>query len=254
MNLPFFSIVTPVKNGEKFIEQTIKSIVNQSFKNFEYIVVDGNSTGRTKIILNKYKNKINHIISKRDKGMYHAIRTGFEFSKGKYFLWVNSDDFLANRNVLRDVFNYLRRTNDQWITGRTSFLTERSNKIRSYIPLYYPRFIINKGWAHNCMWGFIQQESTIFSKKIYKQVRGVDVSNKVASDYYLWKKFSKVCPLKSINIDIGVQRKWKGQMQKDLNLYYKEMKKKKCKFNIFYSFRIIISALNYLKLIILKTN
>ena len=252
MNLPFFSIVTPVKNGEKFIEQTIKSIVNQKFKKFEYIVVDGDSNDRTKIILNKYKHRINHIITKKDNGMYFAIKRGFEISKGKYFLWINADDFLADKYVLKNIYEYLKKKNYQWITGRTCFLKEGQKQIKSYFPLYFPRYIIRKGWAHKCMWGFIQQESTIFSKSIYKKVGGVDTSNKVASDYYLWIKFSNICPLKSIDINIGVQRKWYGQMQKNLNLYYKEMKKKKCKFNIFYSLRIMISVLNYLRLKILK--
>ena len=58
MSSPFFSIVTPVKNGEKYIENTIKSVLNQNFKNFEYIIVDGDSKDRTNFIINKYKKKL----------------------------------------------------------------------------------------------------------------------------------------------------------------------------------------------------
>jgi|TARA_B110000967_G_C18880553_1_gene560804 glycosyltransferase involved in cell wall biosynthesis len=254
MSLPFFSIVTPVKNGEKYIESTIKSVLDQNFKNFEYIIVDGDSKDRTNFIISKYKKKITRIISKKDKSMYSAIKTGFEFANGKYFLWINSDDVLANKNTLQSAYDYLNKHKTPWITGRVSFMYKDSTKVKSYIPLYYPRFIINKGYAHKCMWGFIQQESTIFSKKLYKKVGGIKVKYKVAGDFFLWKNFSKVCKLESVDIAIGVQRKWEGQMQKNLSLYYQEIKKRKCKFNIFYIVRILVSILYYIKLKIIKTN
>ena len=254
MSVPFFSIITPVKNGEKYIETTIKSVVNQSFKNFEYIIVDGESKDLTMAIINKYKKKITRVISKKDKSMYSAVKTGFELSKGKYFLWINSDDLLASKETLKNIYNYLNKHNTEWITGKVSFIHKDSKKIKSYIPAYYPRFIINKGYAHNCMWGFIQQESTVFSKKLYKKVGGIDAKYKVAGDFHLWRKFSNICKLESVNIAIGVQRKWDGQMQKNLDLYYQEIKKKSCKFNIFYMVRILVSVLYFIKMKIIKTN
>ena len=64
---PLISIITVVYNGEKYIEQTIKSVLGQNFKNFEYIIVDGKSTDSTMDIVEKYKNKIDIIISQKDK-------------------------------------------------------------------------------------------------------------------------------------------------------------------------------------------
>ena len=248
------SIITISYYAETTIEKTLLSVANQSFKNIEHIIVDGNSKDRTNFIISKYKKKITRIISKKDKSMYSAIKTGFEFANGKYFLWINSDDVLANKSTLQSAYDYLNKYKTPWITGRVSFIHKDSTNVRSYIPLYYPRFIINKGYAHKCMWGFIQQESTIFSKKLYKKVGGIKVKYKVAGDFFLWKNFSKVCKLESVDIAIGVQRKWEGQMQKNLSLYYQEIKKRKCKFNIFYIVRILVSALYYIKLKIIKTN
>ena len=64
---PFFSVITVVKNDEKNIDKTIKSILNQNFKNFEYIVIDGNSVDRTLLKIKKYQKNIDHIVSENDK-------------------------------------------------------------------------------------------------------------------------------------------------------------------------------------------
>ena len=100
MSQPFFSIVTPVFNGQKYIEETIKSVIGQTTDDYEYIIVDNLSTDNTSEIINKYSSKIDKIISEKDSGMYDALEKGFSYCNGKYFYWLNSDDFLKNPNVL----------------------------------------------------------------------------------------------------------------------------------------------------------
>ena len=85
MSFPFFSIVTPVFNGERYIEETIKSVISQSINDYEYIIVDNLSTDNTPNIIKKYSSKINKIITEKDNGMYDAIEKGFSHCKGKYF-------------------------------------------------------------------------------------------------------------------------------------------------------------------------
>ena len=85
---PLFSIVTVVLNGEKHIERCIKSVLAQKVKNFEYIIVDGKSKDRTMTIINKYKNKIKKIISKKDRGIYDAFNKGMSLCSGKYICFV----------------------------------------------------------------------------------------------------------------------------------------------------------------------
>ncbi len=242
MSSKLFSIITPVFNGATFIEETIKSIINQSYKNFEYIIVDGESTDGTKEIINRYSSKIDKFISEKDEGMYDAIDKAINISTGKYILWVNSDDVLVDNNCLENVSSLLQKKNYKWITGRVSFIFKNKKKIFNFIPYVYPNFIINNGFAHDCFWGFIQQESTIFSKDLYLEVGGFDKNLKMAGDYNLWKKFSNHTKLHTCNINIGAQRKWEGQMQKDLEYYYHEIGKTKCTFKflkylrLFYSF------------------
>ena len=82
---PLVTIVTPTYNSEKFLEKTILSVINQSYKNIEYIIIDGNSDDGTIKIVKKYRKKISYIIKENDEGMYDAIKKGFSRGKGKYF-------------------------------------------------------------------------------------------------------------------------------------------------------------------------
>ena len=68
-------------NGERHIEKAIKSVLNQSYKNFEYIIIDGQSSDKTLKIIKKYKSKIDYWISEKDKGIYDAMNKGIKISK-----------------------------------------------------------------------------------------------------------------------------------------------------------------------------
>ena len=108
-NNPFFSIVTVVKNDQSNIQKTIRSILSQSFKDFEYIIIDGKSTDRTITEINKYKNKIHHIVSKKDKGIYFAMNKSIKIARGTLLIFVNSGDLLT-KNALRTI-NQLYKKN-----------------------------------------------------------------------------------------------------------------------------------------------
>ena len=102
---PLISIITVVFNGEKFIEQTIKSVLQQKFKNFEYIIIDGDSSDSTMKIIKKYKSKIDIIISKKDKNLWDAVNKGIKLSRGKIVGWISSDD-VYTPNALSLVSKY----------------------------------------------------------------------------------------------------------------------------------------------------
>ena len=102
--LPLVSIITPNYNGEKYLEETIKNVLNQDYKNIEYIIIDGKSKDKSIEIIRKYKKKINTFISEKDNGIFHAVHKGIMKSKGKYIIWINSDDILhkgAAKNVVQ---------------------------------------------------------------------------------------------------------------------------------------------------------
>jgi hypothetical protein len=102
-DLPLVTVVTVVFNGEKFIEQTIQSVISQSYPNFEYIIVDGGSTDKTIDIIKKYQDYIDLWVSENDEGIYDAMNKGFNLAKGMYINFMNVGDVFYNNSVIKNL-------------------------------------------------------------------------------------------------------------------------------------------------------
>lgn len=96
---PLVTIITVCWNSARTIEQTIRSVLNQTYDNIEYIVIDGNSTDGTLDILHKYEAEVDYYVSEPDDGLYHAMNKGLELARGAYVLILNSDDWYENDAV-----------------------------------------------------------------------------------------------------------------------------------------------------------
>jgi len=103
-NKPKFSIITVTKNSQKYLKKNILSVQNQTFKSFEHIIVDGNSSDKTKSILRRYKKKLK-IITENDKGLYDAMNKGIKIAKGEIIGILNSDDYYYPK-ALKIIKNY----------------------------------------------------------------------------------------------------------------------------------------------------
>jgi glycosyltransferase involved in cell wall biosynthesis len=102
------TIITVVYNGEKYIKETIESVIGQSYSDIEYILIDGKSTDQTLEIINHYKDKISCIVSEEDQSMYDAINKGLKLATGDYVQILNSDDYLANEFVISNIVKSIR--------------------------------------------------------------------------------------------------------------------------------------------------
>jgi glycosyltransferase involved in cell wall biosynthesis len=89
---PTFTIITVVLNNEKYLEETIKSVLHQKYKDFEYILIDGGSVDNSLNIIKKYSDYIDYWVSEKDLGIYDAFNKGMTLAKGKFIGIVNSDD------------------------------------------------------------------------------------------------------------------------------------------------------------------
>lgn len=102
--MPTISIITVVYNGEDTIQRTIDSIKNQSYKNIEYIIIDGLSKDNTVEIIKKNSEFVTKFISEPDNGLYDAMNKALEMATGDYVWFINSGDEIANSDVLSNVF------------------------------------------------------------------------------------------------------------------------------------------------------
>ena len=96
---PLVSIVTVVYNGEKYLEDTIQSVLNQTYDNIEYIIIDGGSTDGTIDIIKKYEDKIDYWVSEKDAGIYDAMNKGISLCSGEIVGIINADDWYEKNSV-----------------------------------------------------------------------------------------------------------------------------------------------------------
>jgi glycosyltransferase involved in cell wall biosynthesis len=101
---PKLSIITVVYNNVKDIERTILSVLNQTYTNIEYIVIDGQSTDGTMEVIRQYQNRISQLISEKDKGIYDAMNKGLAVATGNYVLFMNSGDEIYSTSTVKNVF------------------------------------------------------------------------------------------------------------------------------------------------------
>lgn len=92
-------------NNVRDIERTINSVINQTYKKIEYIVIDGKSTDGTLDVIEKYRNQISKIVSEPDKGIYDAMNKGISLATGDYILFMNSGDEIYDEQTVQDVFD-----------------------------------------------------------------------------------------------------------------------------------------------------
>ena len=168
---PLFSIITVVFNNEKYLEETIKSVLNQSYKNFEYIIIDGGSSDKTLDIINKYKDKIEYWVSEKDKGIYDAFNKGMSLCKGDFIGIINSDD-IYTKNSLKVIASYIKKNTS------LDFIFGSVRKHWGILHGYKPNKIFYS-------WGFYSSHSTGFfiKRSSAKKVGLYNLKYKYHADY-----------------------------------------------------------------------
>lgn len=132
---PLVSIITVVYNGEKYLQQTIESVVNQAYENIEYIIIDGGSTDKTLEIIKKYEHYISLWKSEPDNGLYDAMNKGISLAKGELIGMINSDDWYEPEAVETIVNEYLKNPDKHiFHADRFDVLENGERKLKRFHP------------------------------------------------------------------------------------------------------------------------
>ena len=109
---PLITVVTVVLNGEEFIEETMLSVIQQSYQNIEYIIIDGGSIDTTPEIIKKYKSEIAYYISESDDGIYDAMNKGVRKANGDWIVFMNAGDFFQGPEIINTVVKNIKNISD----------------------------------------------------------------------------------------------------------------------------------------------
>ena len=168
--MPLFSIVTVTFNARQYIENSIKSVVNQNYKDFEYIIIDGCSTDGTLDIINKYADNISMIISEPDTGIYDAMNKALDRVTGDYILFLGADDFLYGEDTLHDLSKILDLNKLDLLIGRVKYT---SGKV--FTSIFNYKTLLNNTVHH---------QAALYQKDLFKDFR-FDVKFSLIADYEL---------------------------------------------------------------------
>jgi glycosyltransferase involved in cell wall biosynthesis len=197
--LPCISLVTPVRNSAKYIEQTIQSVLAQNYPNLEYFIIDGASTDGTLDIIRKYQSQISGWLSEPDNGMYDALNKGFSRTSGEIMGWISATDKLhpGGLAAVGAIFRDLPPV--EWITGKPTWFDERGTLRGVDSPPRWSRFRFLAGANR-----YIQQESTFWRRSLWERAGArVDSARHNAADFELWVRFFRHARLYPADALIG---------------------------------------------------
>ena len=178
------SLITVTYNSAQFLEDCIISVINQSYSNIEYIIIDGKSTDTTISIIKKYEHQIYKWVSETDRGMYDAINKGMEMSSGDIIGILNSDDIFDNKEVISEIVKAFSENNVDSIYGDLEYVDpNNTNKIyRIWKGKPYKRNLFLKGWmpAHPTFY---------FKRALFEKFGGYENHFYTAADYELMARY-----------------------------------------------------------------
>ena len=182
---PIFSIISVVYNDVLGIEKTIFSVINQNFKNYEFIVIDGLSSDGTSAKIVEYSKFINKYICEKDEGISDALNKGLSFAKGEWVYFLNSGDYFIDNETLSKVYSdLLIKSTFQIVSGRVKIVDFMGN----YMGYCHPNkvFHINELYKRN----IIAHQATFVRLELFQKI-GFFKNYKIQMDYDFWIRSMK---------------------------------------------------------------
>jgi len=225
------SIITPCFNAEKYIAETVKSVLFQTAVlsgrvALEYIICDGKSTDRTLEVVKQAVARCDgasvRILSAEDAGMYDALAKGLMMASGDICAYINAGDYY-NEHAFDVVLDVFTEHNINWLTGMLAVCNEKSQIVSAIMPCGFRNGLIKAGFYGKKL-PFIQQESTFWRRELTEKIDFEALSQfKYAGDYFLWYQFAQTDRLALVEAYLGTFRIHKGQISEDLSMYFREV-------------------------------
>jgi len=221
-NKPLITVITVIFNGEKFLEETIQSVINQTYDNVEYIIIDGGSTDGTLDIIRQYEHAIDYWISEKDSGMYDALAKGLQLATGHVLAYINAGDYY-HKCCFEIVYECFSKSDVNWLTGYSVLYNEKSQIYDYWLPGSYRRNLITAG-AYGRLLPHIQQESTFWSAPLNRKIDLMALSKyKLAGDHFIWSQFALYEELQIVRAYLGGFKVHEGQLSSSSNNYNAEV-------------------------------
>ena len=175
-----FSIITATYNSAKTLQVCMESVLNQTYKDIEYIIVDGHSTDRTIELIESYKTKDANIIvsSEKDQGIYDALNKGIAKASGEIIGFVHSDDFLASNDIIEKIAQIFKGEDADGVYGNLHYVRfdNVDSVVRNWNSQNFDSKLLNRGW--------MPAHPTLFlKKKVYETNGSFNLDYRIAADY-----------------------------------------------------------------------
>lgn len=176
------SIITVCYNSAATLEKTILSVAGQSYKNIEYVIVDGNSKDGTLDIIQSYEDKISKWISEPDKGLYDAMNKGLSMATGDLVGILNSDDVFNSESVIEEVLDFHKKNDIEASVGDIIQHNENGKIVRLYSSKYWNPEKLTIGFMP-------PHPSVFFKRELFDEFGNYDLGFKIGADYELITRF-----------------------------------------------------------------
>jgi len=186
------SIITPSYNQGHFIEETIRSVLEQDYPEIEYIIVDGASKDNSVDVIRQYQDRLAWWVSEKDKGHAEALNKGFARAKGEILAWINSDDSYFP-GAVRQAVEFLRDHPEVGMVYGDANLTDETGRTIGKFNARQTHYrSLLRGSVH------IPQAATFFRASLFRQVGPLSTSLFFSFDYDLWVRLAKVSELRYV--------------------------------------------------------
>ncbi len=241
-----FSLITVSYNSVSTIEETINSVLNQSYKNIEYIIIDGLSGDGTQDIINKYKNRISKVVIESDQGLYDAMNKGIGLATGDIIGILNSDDVYRDNNIIENIYKGIANNSfvDAYLTDIAFFEGSilKPKVVRTVSAKHFRPWKLRFGWMPPHPGMFIRKE-------VFKNIGNYDLSFSIASDYEFCLRAFYKANIKYKFLDLSSVYMRKGGVSTrnfKSNLIISKEILQACKKNLFYTnYFFILSRLPF---------